>query len=161
TVAAVLLVVVAAGVAIALLTGLSATVVAGYGAVVTALAAALGAVAEIRSRVEDLGALGTAVGEAGGTWTRVKEVLGHDVTRAEAAVRSARTGVETAVTEAERKNSELERQRELATSGQLGSVLQRMAALTEYRDQLGLIARTRQRFVEIDRAIADLDGAIV
>jgi hypothetical protein len=42
-----------------------------------------------------------------------------------------------------------------ARSGPLGTILERLSTVTEYRDELGLVARTRERFASIDRAVSE------
>jgi hypothetical protein len=54
---------------------------------------------------------------------------------------------------AARLRAEADRVQELSESPRLGAVLQRMSALTEYRDQLSVVTRTRDRFEAIDAAV--------
>ena len=52
-----------------------------------------------------------------------------------------------------RLQTEADELRELAKNEPLGALLHNLATVTEYRDQLSLIARTRQRFGQIDTAV--------
>jgi hypothetical protein len=57
--------------------------------------------------------------------------------------------------ETERLQTEADRLRELAKNEPLGALLHNLATVTEYRDQLSLVARTRKRFDQIDSAVRE------
>lgn len=146
--------VVATGIIAVAVLGASARLAAGYGAAVALLTFASAAAAQVKR----VAAQGRELKEAGQdvnaatTWV-ARQVGSGAVDSARQKVLSSRYDYELALEEAGRLRQEASRVRELSVSPQLGSVLQRMSALTEYRDQLSLVARTRDRFEEIDKAV--------
>ena len=123
-----------------------ATVVAVVSLVSTVLAAVVGAVAEVRRTVAPISELVAAGREVRGRLSWLHRLVGARH-RAAATLQVKRTELRIAREDAARLT-------ELAESPQLGAVLQRMSTVTEYRDQLGLVTRTRERFAEIDRAVS-------
>lgn len=146
--------VIAAGIIAVAVLGASARLAAGYGAAVALLTLASAAAAQVK-RVT---AQGHEIREAGqdlnaaSAWV-ARQVGSGAVDGARQKVLTSRYDYELALQEAGRLRQEASRVRELSVSPRLGSVLQRMSALTEYRDQLSLVARTRDRFEEIDAAV--------
>jgi KAP family P-loop domain len=146
--------VIAAGVVVVAALGASARLAAGYGAVVALLTLASAAAAQVKrvtTQGQELREAGLQVGAAG-TWV-AGQVGSGAVQDARQKVLTSRHDYELAWQEADRLRQEASRVRELSVSQQLGSVLQRMSVLTEYRDQLSLVARTRDRFEEVDAAV--------
>lgn len=144
----------AAGIIAVAVLGASARLAAGYGAAVALLSLASAAAAQVKR----VSAQGRELQEAGqdvsaaSTWV-ARQLGSGAVDDARKRVLTSRYDYELALQEAGRLRQEASRVRELSVSPQLGSVLQRMSALTEYRDQLSLVARTRDRFEEIDAAV--------
>jgi hypothetical protein len=146
--------VLAAGVVAVMVLGAPARLAAGYGAVLGLLTLASAAAAQIKR----VAARGRSVSDAArdlgsaGAWV-LKRVGSRAMEEARQKERTSRHDYELARQEADRLRQEVDRARELSNSQNLGAVLQRMSALTEYRDQLSLVARTRDRFEEIDSAV--------
>jgi len=146
--------VIATGIIAVAVLGAPARLAAGYGAAVALLTFASAAATQVKR----VAAQGRELKEAGQdvsaatTWV-ARQMGSSAVDSARQKVLSSRYDYELALQEAGRLRQEASRVRELSVSPQLGSVLQRMSALTEYRDQLSLVARTRDRFEEIDKAV--------
>ena len=133
-------------VAVALVAGRWETVVALVSLASTVLAAMAGAVVEFCRTVRPVGELVEAGREVRERLTPLHRLVSARH-RAAAAVQVKRTELRIAQEDAARLT-------ELAESPQLGAVLQRLSTVTEYRDQLGLVTRTRERFDEIDKAVS-------
>ncbi|HEX4863113.1 MAG TPA: P-loop NTPase fold protein, partial [Acidimicrobiales bacterium] len=76
-----------------------------------------------------------------------------DVDEAAQNLRIERRKLETAQAEADLALRAAAHAKEIASSTDLGSVLARVSGETEYRDQLSVITRTRERFKSIDKAV--------
>jgi hypothetical protein len=79
----------------------------------------------------------------------------EDVEKAARKLRTKRRNLETAQAEADLAVRTAAHAKEIASSTDLPSVLARVSGETEYRDQLSLITRTRERFKSIDKAVKD------
>jgi hypothetical protein len=126
--------VLAAVVVAVIVLGASARLAAGYGAVLGLLTLASAAAAQIKR----VAAQGRSVSEAArdissaSAWV-LEQVGSGAMEEARQNVLTSRHDYELAQQEADRLRQEADRVRELSTSQQLGAVLQRMSALTEYR----------------------------
>ncbi len=143
----------AAAVAVLLL-GASAKLVAGYGAALALLTWTSGAVAQLRRVASQGSGLKQAGEEAVAAGRRLAGALNAaEVRTATTELLDRRHEYELAQERAARLRAEADRVQELSESPRLGAVLQRMSALTEYRDQLSVVTRTRDRFEAIDAAV--------
>jgi hypothetical protein len=145
----------AAAVIVVFVLGASARLAAGYGSAIALLTVASAAAVQVKRVAAEGKAVKETIQETGaaGAWLAGQMGSGA-VDTARQKVATSRHDFEIARQQAERLRHEASQARELSVSPQLGSVLQRMSALTEYRDQLSLVARTRDRFEEIDTAVA-------
>jgi KAP-like P-loop domain-containing protein len=157
--------VVAGAVAVAVFYG-PGRLVAGWTAAITLLATVAAGLAEarkIRSQAAEVIQAGRqardesaeAVGRlAGAPEAEAVRNAGHDL-------RERQHELELARQEASRLRARADELGELASSPSLGPVLSRLASVSEYRDQLSLVTRTRERFAAIDKAIAEARQAPV
>ena len=99
---------------------------------------------EVRSVVTD----GRERGRTLAKWGSAK-----DVNETAQNLRIERRKLETAQAEADLALRAAAHAKEIASSTDLGSVLARVSGETEYRDQLSVITRTRERFKSIDKAV--------
>ena len=151
--AALLGVVGAAAVAVLVL-GAPARLVAGYGAALALLTSASGAVAQLRRVASQGGDLAKAGEESVAAGRKLAGMLdAAEVRSATTALLASQHEYDLARERAARLRAEADRVQELSESQRLGAVLQRMSALTEYRDQLSVVTRTRDRFKAIDAAV--------
>ncbi len=129
-------------------------VVAGITAAVALLGSASAAYGQARLAKEHAGDLVEA-GKAGfGTFGRLAGRPEELAVRAAAARMQELVDTRARVqAETDRLQIEADRLRELAKSEPLGALLHNLATVTEYRDQLSLVARTRDRFDRIDSAV--------
>jgi hypothetical protein len=134
--------------------------VAGWTVAITLLASASAALAEarkIRSQASEVIQAGRqakdAAAEAFGRLTGAAEA--EVIRKAGRDLRERQHQLDLARQEASRLRARADELGELASSSSLGSVLSRLASVSEYRDQLSLVTRTRERFAAIDRAVAE------
>jgi len=129
-------------------------VVAGVSTALALLGSAYAAYDQAR-RASDQGAELVGAGRAGiGALSRLAGRPEELAVRAAAAdLQSHVDAQDVAVAEAGRLRVEAERVQELAAREPLGTLLHRLATVTEYRDQLSLVARTRERFNSINAAV--------
>jgi KAP family P-loop domain len=139
---------------VAVVIGGPARVVAGISAVVALLGTASAAYGQAKLAGQHAGELVEA-GKAG--FSTLGRLAGRPE---ELAVRAAATKMQDledtqarVLAETDRLQAEVNRLRELAKSEPLGALLHNLATVTEYRDQLSLVARTRERFDRINSAV--------
>jgi KAP family P-loop domain len=129
-------------------------------AVVTATTALLGSAAGLVNNALRAGQQAADLAEAGRAGvTTMGRLLGQAEALAVQAhgaeLRRLEEEREAARQTAERLEGERARMIDLAASQPLGTLLHRLSNITDYRDQLSLVSRTRKHFKEIDQLIHD------
>jgi hypothetical protein len=134
----------------------------GAGRVIGAVAAAIaavGVVSGVLAKVWDAFAQARSLSEAGiagaGVLRRIfRRPAESDVAAAARRLAELREEQQRIQADAELRRSRARRARTAGESRPLGEVLDEVSRVTEYRDQLGLVARTRERFRSINEAVA-------
>ncbi|GLY97511.1 P-loop NTPase fold protein [Actinoplanes sp. NBRC 103695] len=132
--------------------GVVVTVVAGVGvwpAIVAGLAAAAGVVAQVKSAHDQAVQAAAAGRNAAGALDL--RAAGRLARAAEAEREEAERGVRVAEANTERLKAEQAELRKQAEADPLEMVLRQAAEVTEYREQLSLVTRTRKLFQGIDK----------